>query len=92
METHIPRVSHASKSARRSFVTHGVSVRAGWRLQGCWEDWPKFVIWKVERKWKAMRWAIVFEGEEEDEYRISDMMWADNDWIFRHDKQELSSW
>ena len=48
----------------------------------------KHVLWKAEEKWNR-GWGLAFGGENDNEYVLRGMMWADNYWLFFDNKQRL---
>ena len=54
-----------------------------------WGRVVKYVLWKIEEKWKARGWGLSFGGEDDNEYVLRSMMWADNYWLFCHDREVL---
>ena len=48
----------------------------------------KYVLWKAEEKWKAKGWGLSCGPENDNEYVLRGMMWADNYWLFC-DKREI---
>ena len=49
----------------------------------------KYVLWKVERRWKIKGWCITFGGDGDNEYRFSGVMWADSYCLFSDDEEKL---
>ena len=52
-----------------------------------WWRVAKYVLWKAEEKWKTRGWGLSFGGESDNAYVLRGMMWADNYWLFCHDRE-----
>ena len=57
-----------------------------------WGRVVKYVSWKAEEKWKARDWGLSFGGKSDNEYVLRGMMWADNYWLFCHDREIGRYW
>ena len=49
----------------------------------------KYVLWKAEEKWRAQGWLLSFGGQDDNEYTLRGMMWADNYGLFSDNREKL---
>ena len=49
----------------------------------------KYVLWKAEEKWRARSCGLSFGGQQDNEYVLRGMMWADNYWLFSDIRERL---
>ena len=54
-----------------------------------WGRVAKYVLWKAEDRWKARGWGLSFGVDSDNEYVLRSMMWADNYWLFCHNREFL---
>ena len=54
-----------------------------------WGRIAKYVLWKVEERWKIKGCCAMFGGEGDDEYLFIGLMWADHCWLFSEDTEKL---
>ena len=43
-----------------------------------WGRVAKDMLWKAEEEWTAKGWGLTFGGENDNEYVLWSVMWADN--------------
>ena len=54
-----------------------------------WGRIAKYVLWKAEEKWRTKGWGLSFGGQQDNEYTLRGMMWADNYWLFSESREKL---
>ena len=54
-----------------------------------WGRVAKYVLRKAEERWKVRGWGLSFGEESDNEYVLRSMMWADNYWLFCHNREIL---
>ena len=75
--------SFSNRVARQlSFVNNICSGPVLWRRVA------KYVLWKAEENWKARGWGLPFGRENDNEYVLRSMMWADNYWLLCDNKKD----
>ena len=64
--------------------------KAEWRPQCCGDKWPNTCHGKPRESEKARGWGLSFGGENDNEqYVLRGMMWADNHWLFCDNKERM---
>ena len=50
----------------------------------------EYVLWKAEEKWRAKGWRLSFGGQDDNEFSLRGMKWADNYWPFSDNREKLT--
>ena len=69
------------QKARRDFEAEA------WKPQCCGWRVAKFVLWKAKEKWRAKGWELPFGGQQDNEYVLRGMMWANINWLFSNNRE-----
>ena len=78
----------ASRIARRSSGIRGVR-QGGVEAPALWGRVAKYVLWKVEEKWKARGSELAFGGELDNECVLRSVLWADNYWLVSDSQEKI---
>ena len=54
-----------------------------------WGRVAKHVLWKAEEKRRSRGWGLSFRRQTDNVYTLRSLMWADNYWLFCHDREIL---